>query len=157
MIDDDHLNGQYLLGISGKMDYLVVMRINDEGGASDGLVDRYAVITSTVDWGPGPPQGPGAPENFVFKQTSSGFGAAYAYVDKNGTQRAFVSANNARPENTKYSWGLFEIELPIVVPDACWNIGRARRLSTRQFEVRVRRRVHLRARGRYAARVRELQ
>ena len=58
MIDDDHLNGQYLLGISGKMDYLVVMRINDEGGASDGLVDRYAVITSTVDWGPGPPQGP---------------------------------------------------------------------------------------------------
>ena len=52
VIDDGHLNGQYLLGISRKMDYLVVMGINDEGGAWDGLVDRYAVITTTVDWGP---------------------------------------------------------------------------------------------------------
>ena len=81
------------------------------------------MITNTVDWGPGPPQGPGAPENFVWKTSKSGFGAAYAYVDTNGTQRAFVSANEARPENTKYSWGLFEIELPIVVPDECWNMG----------------------------------
>ena len=23
----------------------------------------------------------------------------------------------------KYSWGLFEIELPIVVPTVCWNMG----------------------------------
>ena len=38
-----------------------------------------------------------------------------------GTQRAFVSANKARDD--KFSWGLFEIELPIVVPDECWNMG----------------------------------
>ena len=87
------------------------------------------------------------PKNFKFGTTKSGFGAAYTYVNANGTQRAFVSANNDnglkscsetgeacvnnadcpgagnKCQTRSDSWGLFEIELPIVVPNICWNEG----------------------------------
>ena len=47
------------------MDYLVVMGINDEGGASHGLVDRYAVITNKLSWGQERPfcEVPGLPDD----------------------------------------------------------------------------------------------
>jgi hypothetical protein len=127
------------------------------------------VITNKLSWGQGRPfcEVPGLPDdpfcgeepkNFCFAgaddddppcspESQSGFGAAYTYVNANGTQRAFVSANNNNKlkycseteeacvnnadclgasnkcEEGSNSWGLFEIELPIVVPHVCWNTG----------------------------------
>jgi len=148
VIDDNVTNGKYLLGLSNDMMGFVVMGINE-----DGLVDRYAYISlDTLTWGPAF-LGQGKPVGFELERgkQQSGFGAAFTYMLEDGSQRVFMSANSARVTDDKFctetgesctknrdcdgddnkcnrrktnkNLGVFEVQLPLTVPAACWNYG----------------------------------
>ena len=138
----------------------LVMGINE----ANGLVDKYSYITNNnVAWGAAI-QGLDEPQDFQFGTSTSGFGAAFTYVEADGRQRVFVSANSARRthgqfcteppyesctknnqctgsdnkckrKNTDKSWGMFEIQLPLKVPADCWNYGTDTKTHKRCDEV----------------------
>ncbi len=147
-INDTVTNGKYLLGLSNDMMGFLVMGINENG-----LVDRYAFISlDTLTWGPDF-LGQGKPVGFELERgkQQSGFGAAFTYMLEDGTQRVFMSANSARVTEDKFctetgesctknndctgsnnkckrkktdkNLGVFEIQLPLKVPEDCWNYG----------------------------------
>jgi len=63
----------------------------------DGTPDKYAVMPTT---------GTG---------TKTAFGAAFAYETLDGGKRIYFAANDGS--------GLFQIFLPITIPESCWNSG----------------------------------
>ncbi|KAH8074334.1 DNA binding protein [Aureococcus anophagefferens] len=96
-VDDDDAAGTYLLGLS--QDYKVlVIHLDDTG-----YPDKYAVLDTSVDWGDAEEGG------------ETAFGAAFAYHSADGGRRAYFASNDG--------YGLLELDLPVTVPDACWNSG----------------------------------
>lgn len=96
-IDDGEAKGEYLVGLAQAFE-LVVVRLGD-----DGAPDAYAVIPGVADWRSRTPQ-----------SGTSAFGAAFTYRSATwGDAQVFFASNEG--------WGLFELELPVVVPEGCWN------------------------------------
>ncbi|KAJ1454513.1 hypothetical protein M885DRAFT_566266, partial [Pelagophyceae sp. CCMP2097] len=99
---DDGEERVYLIGIAE--DYRVfVMRCDPSTGAP---VD-YAVFASILNWGTATPR--------LDTESTEGFGAAFRYGGTGSYQQAFFSSNAG--------FGFFQLELPITVPDKCWNTG----------------------------------
>lgn len=90
----DGFDGVYLIGLAQDLT-LYIQRLT-----ADGEYDDYAVASELiVDW----------------KGHASGqsiYGAAYTYLGT-ATPRLFFSANAG--------WGFLELELPITIPNWCWN------------------------------------
>ncbi|KAH8068069.1 DNA binding protein [Aureococcus anophagefferens] len=99
-IDDGENKGEYLVGLAQAFE-LFVVRLGDDGAPA-----AYAVLESDVDWGLGKPE-----------TGTSAFGAAFGY--REGYEWYGLSSYFASNEG----WGIFELELPVVVPEACWNTG----------------------------------
>jgi len=99
MIDDGDPSRNYLVGLGQEFE-VFVMRLDSNGEYQDYFVIQDDRVT--VDWNGQTPE-----------TGTSGFGAAYSYRDGRGGQRVFFTANEG--------WGLFELSLPITVPDSCWN------------------------------------
>ena len=95
----DGVQRAYLIGVgmSASNRDMIVYRLSDNGDYQD-----YAILPEiNFVWGPsGEPNGGGA------------WGAAYTYTG-GSRPRVFFSANNG--------WGFFEMELPLTIPDSCWN------------------------------------
>ncbi|KAH8047459.1 DNA binding protein [Aureococcus anophagefferens] len=98
-IDDGVAEGQYLIGLAEQFEVLVV-RIN----TATGYPESYAVLESAVDW-------------HVCDEDDEDqeFGAAFHYLDKDDDAHILISSNQGS--------GIFEVKLPLVVPDECWNTG----------------------------------
>ena len=97
-VDDGDASGRYLIGLGYQWE-VVVVRL-----ATDAYPDAYAVVPATVDWrGSSSHAGLG-----------TGFGAAFEF-DAGGRKRVLFASNEG--------FGLFELETPFTVPEACWNSG----------------------------------
>ncbi|KAH8068068.1 DNA binding protein [Aureococcus anophagefferens] len=91
--------GRYLFGMGQALE-VVVVRLDDGG-----VPDAYAVLPAVVDW------------NGADVETgTSAYGAAFLYqLDMAGDVEMYFAANEG--------FGLFQVVLPVTVPDACWNTG----------------------------------
>lgn len=93
---EDGVEADYLLGLASTQD-LIIHRLN-----ADGDYDQVAVVPGIViDWaGETPVEG------------TSHFGAAFSYY-ASGYPRVLFTANDG--------WGIFELTLPIIIPNDCWH------------------------------------
>lgn len=104
-VEDGVAGGAYLVGVADDFSVFVA-RLDD----TDGYPAAYAVLPATVDWDGAAPAA-----------DTGGFGAAFSFrrrFDDGATSDEFFFSSNAGA-------GLFELETPLVVPDACWNAGDA--------------------------------
>ena len=90
--------GDYLFGLASDFRVLVVKLHPTERRPA-----TYAVLPGDVDWAGFEPD--------EDDESSGGFGGAFSYVD-GGAPRVFFAASNGD--------GLFEVVLPIEIPDGCW-------------------------------------
>ena len=96
---DGTSDGRYLIGMAEDFKIMVVRCDPSTRAPMD-----YAVLGADVDWGNGP-------ETNDLQR----FGAAYTFFDGDGDVRVLFASN----EGT----GLFEVHLPVTIPENCWNAG----------------------------------
>lgn len=100
-IVDEQAGASYLISLGSNFQ-VVVARLDAEQHERP---DRYAVIGSPqVDWS-------GQSE----VATTTTFGAAFSYSDEAQGVHLFFASNDG--------FGLFELNLPVIVPSECWNVG----------------------------------
>ena len=97
-VDDNATDGRYLIGLAEDFTVLVV-RVDDESLEPD----AYATVPGVAVF----------PTGVEVDAVGSGFGASFAYYSDAGA-RLFFTANSGE--------GMFELELPITVPESCWNV-----------------------------------
>ena len=98
-IDDGVDGGKYLIGLAEQFEVLVI-RINTDTG----YPESYAVLGTYVVWGDG--------EETTEDQE---FAAAYTFFDDDEDVHVLFSSNQGS--------GMYELALPITIPDGCWNTG----------------------------------
>jgi len=99
LFDDRYADAGYLVGLSTDFELLVVHL-----SGQSGYPDAYAVFDSQVDFDGFDPA----------DDDTGGFGASFVY-NANGDTKIYFTANSGQ--------GLFELALPVAVPDSCWNAG----------------------------------
>ena len=98
-IDDDEAGASYLLGLGQNFEVLVV-RLDDHGAP-----DVFAVVPGAADWGEADEE-----------DGASAFGAAFLYrSDDWAIAKPYFASNEG--------WGIFELGLPLSIPEDCWNAG----------------------------------
>ncbi|KAH8094179.1 DNA binding protein [Aureococcus anophagefferens] len=93
-IDDDLVDGSYLFRLGGAFEIFVGKIITGSG-----YPETYAVLESDVAWQDGDQE----------------FGAAFTFYDPQGDVHVLFSSNQGS--------GVYELALPIAIPDGCWNTG----------------------------------
>ncbi|KAH8051810.1 DNA binding protein [Aureococcus anophagefferens] len=99
LFDDRYADAGYLVGLSTDFELLVVHL-----SGQSGYPDAYAVFDSQVDFDGFDPA----------DDDTGGFGASFVY-NADGDTKIYFTANSGQ--------GLFELALPVAVPDSCWNAG----------------------------------
>ncbi len=98
-VDDNEAEGLYLFGLGEQHEVLIVKIV-------DKMPQAYAVVDSVIDWR--------SKEDDDEPSDDSGYGAGYSFLGPT-EQRFFFTSNQG--------FGMFELQMPISVPDDCWNTG----------------------------------